>query len=130
MTLTPTQTEELRALIERRREALVAEVGRDLHKLREDRVDNLVGPVPDRGDESVASLISELDQADATRDLGELRRLEAARRRMAEGSYGVCISCGLEIDYQRLRANPAAERCIQCQTLYEKTHAGANVSRL
>jgi len=28
-----------------------------------------------------------------------------------------------DIDYNRLRANPAALRCIDCQRQYEKTHA-------
>jgi phage/conjugal plasmid C-4 type zinc finger TraR family protein len=78
----------------------------------------------------VASLIADLDQADASRDIAELQMLEAARARMKEGSYGICSNCGQDIGYARLRANPGAERCIQCQTLYEKTHAGASVSKL
>ncbi len=42
---------------------------------------------------------------------------------MADGSYGYCTKCGQEIGFERLRANPGAERCIQCQTQFEKTHA-------
>jgi RNA polymerase-binding transcription factor DksA len=49
---------------------------------------------------------------------------------MADGSYGMCIQCGLEIGFARLRANPAAERCITCQTQFEKTHAQAIGSKL
>jgi DnaK suppressor protein len=123
MPLTPEQALELKALVERRRAALRSEFGRDLDRMRQDRLDNIVGAVPDPGDESVQSLIQDLDQADASRDLSELRRLEAARARIAEGSYGICTNCGQDIGFERLRANPAAERCIQCQTQYEKTHA-------
>ena len=130
MALTPEQTQELRATVEQRRAVLLAEVSDDLSKLREDRTENIVGPVPDPGDESVASLITDLDQADASRDIMELQMLEAARLRMKEGSYGICVDCGQDIGFARLRANPAAERCIECQTRYEKTHAGANVSKL
>jgi RNA polymerase-binding protein DksA len=130
MALTPAQAKELQATVEQRRAILLAEVSDDLSKLREDGMDNLVGAVPDSADESVASLIADLDQAEASRDIAELQMLEAARARMKEGSYGICINCGQDIGYARLRANPAAERCIQCQTLYEKTHAGANVSKL
>jgi RNA polymerase-binding protein DksA len=130
MALTPEQAKELQATVEQRRALLLAEVSDDLSKVREDGRDNLVGAVPDPADESVASLIADLDQADASRDIAELQMLEAARARMKEGSYGICINCGQDIGYARLRANPAAERCIQCQTLYEKTHAGANVSKL
>jgi DnaK suppressor protein len=131
MALTPEQTQELQAVVDQRRAALLAEVTRDLSKVREDRLVDLAGPGPDPGDESVASLISDLNQADASRDLSELRMLEAARQRLNEGSYGTCVACGLDIGFARLRANPGALRCINCQALYEKTHAaGATGSSL
>jgi len=123
MALTPEQTAELQALVDGRRAALLREFGLDLGRMREDRLDNVVGAVPDPGDESVQSLIQDLDQADASRDLSELRALDAARARMADGSYGVCTSCGQDIAFERLRATPGAERCIRCQTQFEKTHA-------
>ena len=124
MALTAKQVQELKAIVERRRAALVREVGRDLDRVREDGLDNIVGAVPDPGDESVQSLIQDLDQAEASRDLSELRTLDAARARMDDGSYGSCSSCGQDIGFERLRANPGAERCIQCQTQFEKTHGG------
>jgi len=130
MALTAEQSRELRTLVEQRRAALAREVGRDLDRLREDGLDNIVGAVPDPGDESVQSLIQDLDQADASRDLSELRTLDAARARMDEGSYGICSNCGQDIGFQRLRANPAAERCIQCQTQFEKTHGGQSRTTL
>jgi RNA polymerase-binding transcription factor DksA len=50
--------------------------------------------------------------------------LEAARRRLtdadaalarrAEGSYGVCETCGGAIGAERLAARPAARTCITC----------------
>ena len=130
MPLTPEQTQELQATIEQRRATLQAEVSRDLGKVRADRRENLAGASADPGDESVASLISDLDQADVSRDLSELRMLEAARTRFANGSYGACIDCGGDIGFARLRVNPGAERCIQCQTQYEKTHASVGGSSL
>jgi len=130
MPLTPEQTQELQATIEQRRATLQAEVSRDLGKVRADRRENLAGASADPGDESVASLISDLDQAEVSRDLSELRMLEAARTRFANGSYGACIDCGGDIGFARLRVNPGAERCIQCQTQYEKTHASVGGSSL
>jgi RNA polymerase-binding protein DksA len=125
MALTHEQTQELQRLVDQRRAALLDEITRDLDKMRGGRLADIAGPVGDPGDESVASLISDLDQAEATRDISELRTLEAARQRIAEGSYGLCINCGEEIGYARLRANPAAERCITCQTRFERTHASS-----
>lgn len=125
MALTDEQLRELQRTVEQRRAALFAEITRDLGRMREDRLADMAGPAGDPGDESVASLISDLDQADATRDISELRMLDAAYQRMKDGSYGVCSTCGLEIGYARLRVNPSAERCISCQTQFEKTHAGS-----
>jgi RNA polymerase-binding protein DksA len=130
MPLTQQQTQELHATVEQRRAALRTEIDRDLDKVRADRLEDLAGASPDPGDESVASLISDLDQADTTRDLSELRSLDAAHERIADGSYGTCIECGGDIGFERLRANPAAERCIRCQTQYEKTHASPTGSTL
>ena len=130
MPLTQQQTQELHTTVEQRRAALRTEIDRDLDKVRADRLEDLAGASPDPGDESVASLISDLDQADTTRDLSELRSLDAAHERIADGSYGTCIECGGDIGFERLRANPAAERCIRCQTQYEKTHASPSGSTL
>lgn len=130
MALTPLQAQELKGIVERRREALLSEFGQDLSRMREDRLDHVVGAVPDPGDESVQSLIQDLDQAEASRDLSELRMLDAARERIADGSYGTCTRCGQDIGFERLRASPGAERCIQCQTQFEKTHASQGRTRV
>ena len=130
MALTPEQTKELEGMVEERRSALLAEVREGLGRVRADGLDNVVGAVPDPGDESVQSLIQDLDQAEARRDLRELQTIEVARRRIADGSYGTCIDCGQDIGFPRQRATPAAERCIQCQTIFEKTHAGPGGSTL
>jgi DnaK suppressor protein len=124
MALTPRQTEELKERIGQRSRALVAELRDDVRKTRAERYGEVAGEVPDHGDESVAALIADLDQADLSRDVDELRGLEAARERIAKGDYGVCVECGRDIGFERLRAAPSAIRCIACQTLHEKTFAG------
>lgn len=43
-----------------------------------------------------------------------LREVEAARARLADGSYGICESCGRPIAPGRLSARPTARRCIDC----------------
>jgi DnaK suppressor protein len=125
MALTAQQTEELKGMIDQRRNALVAEIRRDMAKARAEPFGELAGAAPDAGDESVATLIQDLDQFDVSRDVAELRGLDAAGDRIKSGQYGICADCGSEIEYARLRANPGASRCITCQQTYEKTHAGA-----
>jgi len=45
-----------------------------------------------------------------------LAELEAAQRRLAEGSYGSCESCGRPIAAARLLARPEARLCLECAT--------------
>ena len=54
--------------------------------------------------------------------MGELNEIEAARRRLDDGSYGICTDCGAEIGFERLHAEPAAARCVECQRRHEKTY--------
>lgn len=124
MPLTESQTQELRGLIDRRRHALLAELREDAARAREQPYSEHAGPAPDTGDESVASLIADLEQADVSRDLDEFRALEAARDRLRGGDYGICSDCGGEIGFARLKATPSASRCIDCQTRHEKTFGG------
>ena len=130
MALTQQQTQTLHTAIEQRRKALLAELRDDAERVQRDRHEDLAGAAPDAGDESVATLIADLDQADLGRDLSELRAIEAARTRLSDGSYGICADCGGDIGYERLKANPSALRCIDCQTLHEKLYGNATGSSL
>jgi RNA polymerase-binding transcription factor DksA len=44
----------------------------------------------------------------------ELKAIEAALERIADGSYGTCIRCGGEISAERLEAVPHAALCRNC----------------
>jgi DnaK suppressor protein len=70
-------------------------------------------------DWAVADLETALDVAEVSRDAGELRDVESALARMAEGTYGECVDCGNNIPYARLAANPSAARDIACQEKLE-----------
>ena len=125
MALTPKQTQELRGIVEKRRAELMAELREDAARARDEPYSEHAGSAPDSGDESVATLIADLEQADLTRDLDELRAIEGAFQRLQDGSYGICVDCGGDIGYQRLKAFPAAARCIEDQQRHEKTYGGS-----
>ena len=57
----------------------------------------------------------ELEFALDARETAELVMGEAALGRIEVGTYGQCISCGVEIPVARLQAAPEAARCIACQ---------------
>ena len=61
----------------------------------------------------------EVRHAELLRDQQELQAVRAALQRIADGSYGECVNCGKAIAVERLKVNPAAMRCIACQTLAE-----------
>jgi DnaK suppressor protein len=41
--------------------------------------------------------------------------IEAALKRIADGSFGICVGCGDEIQDQRLQALPWTQFCLRCQ---------------
>ena len=60
--------------------------------------------------------------AEQERDIEELREIETANERIAAGTYGECMDCGVDIPVDRLRAQPTAKRCIACQEAFERGH--------
>jgi DnaK suppressor protein len=111
-------------LLGAREQALRADVAREVN-LQDDYA-QLASEAPDPGDASFANLAVDLGNAAVTRDITELRAIDAARARIESGSYGECRECGFEIPYERLEAQPTADRCAPCQDMYEKTHADAS----
>src|SRR6185295_19285746 len=49
-----------------------------------------------------------------------LRQVEAARDRMRDGTFGVCLRCEERIAPNRLRAIPWAACCVSCQAKAEE----------
>ena len=116
---------QLASLIEERRDALREEIHREVARGREETYAALAGATHDRGEEALADLVADLGNAEVTRDLSELRGLEAALRRIADGGFGLCADCGADVPLERLRVQPAAERCLECQARHEKTYRAA-----
>jgi RNA polymerase-binding protein DksA len=54
------------------------------------------------------------------RESGTIREINAALRRIEEGTYGICERTGKNIGKARLRALPYARLCIEAQMEEEK----------
>ena len=125
MALNKQQISELEQQLSEMEQDSARELRKDLRQSEATESFNQVaGEAPDAGDRSVADLTSDLEAADIARHGGALEEVAAARARMSDGSYGICIDCDGDIGFERLRANPVALRCIRCQERYEKTHEG------
>lgn len=118
--LTGEQLAHLKQLLDERNQALRADLMRELGD--KEGFMEVASEAPDPGDSSFANLEVDLENAAVTRDIVELRAIEAARKRMENDTYGNCVSCELEIPYERLLVQPTAERCAPCQEIHEKTH--------
>ena len=129
-TLNKKQIDHLQKVLGERLIALKQEIREDRERNAGMSHDALLGAPGDSGDESVASMMTELGIQETDRDIGELMGVTAALERIKSGDYGTCDDCGTEIGYKRLEAYPTAVRCIQCQTKHERTHAGRGTPSL
>lgn len=119
------QYDGLRGTLLERKATLLGEVqDGSRRRLEDDAYRNMASEVGDAGDASTATDQADLRNSQIERDVNELRTIDAALARFEEGSYGICTRCGGDIGEARLRANPAAERCIACQAAYEEEYAG------
>ena len=73
----------------------------------------------DSADRCVMSLSKEFLFERSSQRRTVLRLIEAALRRIADRSFGICVGCGDEIQDQRLQALPWTQFCLQCQSELE-----------
>lgn len=103
------------------RDSLLRESQQTIDHLRSDGASRYVGDEADRArDESEVAL--ELRTRDRYRKL--LPKIEAALRRIDDGSYGFCEETGEPIGLKRLEARPIAMLSVEAQELREKSQRG------
>jgi DnaK suppressor protein len=120
--LSATQIAELRKQLEEEREQL------RVRQASEDDDANTVqlepGDVQDRASEEARRTLALRRRQ---HDDGRLREVEAALRRMEEGTYGICEETGEEIPFARLRAEPTTRYTVEAQEMIEQAQARAGV---
>jgi DnaK suppressor protein len=121
--LTDEQIEQFRKNLQERFEVLRQGVQEEVQRSDSEHFADVAGEVHDPEEASVAHLVIDVDLASIDRHVNEIRDIEAALLRIARGEFGICIDCEQPIPLARLEANSAAERCIACQTDYERTEA-------
>lgn len=120
--LTSDQIAQLRAALDRREAELLGEVRAVEHEEADAPSRNPHNQVEDSGEQGEQRTREAVRSAEEERDVDELRQIGAAQERMRRGEYGECVDCGVEIAFERLQVQPAAARCLPCQTRYEQTH--------
>ena len=75
--------------------------------------------VIDFKDVAAEQFAASIDDAKAEHAAHELEQVLAARRRLHDGTYGLCVDCGEPVHPRRLEAMPATPYCTGCQTIHE-----------
>ena len=92
---------------------------RELSRSLTDRNQIAVERSADDFDAALLASEREVSAQALSHDLELLRRIEAARERLRQGTYGICAACEEEISPKRLQAIPWAENCVSCQARAE-----------
>lgn len=113
--LKPEKLEVFRAMLVQKISELLSEAGKTVSEMTSGKEN-----FPDPNDR--ASLESdrnfELRIRDRERKL--ILKMQEAIKRIDDGVYGICESCGGPISEKRLLARPVTTECIDCKTKQEK----------
>jgi DnaK suppressor protein len=108
----------------RQLEYLAAACGEEagLHRPLADVVGGVITSIPE--DTDLAQALSDRQTNDILVHLLDQNReqVEHALERVREGAYGVCESCGRRIPADRMRYQPAATRCVECQSHWDRVN--------
>jgi DnaK suppressor protein len=108
---------ELTKMLEDRRRQLVHEVQGKIRDARRDYTKE--HDVLDEGESSEVDIQEEIEFALIQMKAETLKKVDAALRRIGEGTYGECFESGEKIPEARLRALPFAVRCRDCEEARE-----------
>ena len=117
---TPVELDEVRGHLladqERLREEMAASAEGIVAMMREGGD----GPGSDQADIGSSSLERDAEMSLVHNAREMLFQIEHALRRTADGTYGICESCGNAIGKQRLLAFPRATLCVTCKQREER----------
>ncbi len=107
--LTAPQRDELKQLLLTRLKELQRQMTQNLDNLApSDSGDS----VSQDDDARLKNQTREVDGALTAMDADELARIDRALEAMDDGEYGVCVVCGKDIPFERLKVEPMTQHCI------------------
>lgn len=117
-------TERFRGVLEQERQRVLDAINY-LHEETpgslEDETEEIIGNSDNHlGDTATATLDREIDYSLEENSEHVLRSIDGALRRIEDGTFGICESCGRPISEERLEAIPYATQCIDCRRKGER----------
>lgn len=116
MTVTDTKLLSIRKKLLKQRQELLSEAEQTLNN----KITTEKESFPDPTDQAVAELDNNFLLKLRGREQKLLKKIDEAIARIDNGNYGVCESCGNEINIKRLEARPVTTLCIECKTAQEE----------
>lgn len=91
-----------------------------LHRPLNETVGGVITGIPEEAD--LAQALSDRETSDILVHLLDENReqVEHALERVREGAYGTCERCARRIPAERLKYQPAATRCVECQSQWDR----------
>lgn len=111
-------TKEMEEILSKEREIL-------LSKLKAEQDDIASNSVESGDDGDISSSVEsfQIKTQENALDARRIKSIENALKRIKNGRYGYCVSCGRKIPEGRLRALPSAVLCIECKEKQERALA-------
>jgi len=110
------ELEKYRRLLQEKRTLLLAE----LAKSRNAEEETTEESTQDIADKAVSSYTREFLYSFNDTERSTLQQIDQALSRIGDGSYGLCLNCGSQMNEKRLTAIPWSRHCVECQELAEK----------
>ncbi|TNH29161.1 TraR/DksA family transcriptional regulator [Micromonospora orduensis] len=101
-----------RVFADRRRDAIALTWDLTVHQLHQAFGRCVAAPSTEALDDVMSQELARTRLAAARYAVDDI---QAALRRMAHGTYGICQQCGCSITAHRLQGSPTAQRCATCQ---------------
>jgi RNA polymerase-binding transcription factor DksA/ribosome-associated translation inhibitor RaiA len=104
----------LRAMMHRAREAAIRDIETQIGRRLEEAGLERMGAALDVEDRAALDLSDDVDLALLGMRYRRFKELSDAFRRLEDGTYGRCETCGTDIPLDRLEVEPSARHCVGC----------------
>ena len=113
--------DEMKARLEAKRDELQANIAQltEAHPTPVDSIESRQD-IQDFEEIAVDALEIEQEQSLLVNERALLAQVQRALKRIENGTYGKCVSCGQPIPEERLEAIPWAERDVKCEEQLER----------
>jgi DnaK suppressor protein len=105
---------EIRKKLNRQRDELISDAGIALTALPDETL------FPELGDQASAEIDRNFMLKLKGRERKLLKKIDESIEKIDNGTYGICETCGEEINIKRLEARPVTTMCIECKTEQEE----------